>query len=124
MNKEAKLFLTFNMLGDLKRSGPVQWKIDRFRTEDIKDHVFDLILLTKLVKPYLPSYVDTDKMIDYAIVHDLEEVITGDITGFEGVTREEKDRVNEIAMDYLIKEYGNVINLEKLLNEFEGKATL
>ena len=27
-------------------------------------------------------------------------------------------------MDYLIKEYGDVINLEKLLNEFEGKTTL
>ena len=41
MKKLARLFLTFDMLGDLKRSGPIQWQIDRFRTSDIKDHVLE-----------------------------------------------------------------------------------
>lgn len=124
MDKEAKLFLLFDMLGDLVRSGPLQWKIKRFRTEDVKDHVFDLIIMTKLIKKKLPNYIDTDKMIDYAIVHDLEEVITGDITTFEGITREEKERVNKIAMDYLIDEYGDIININRLLNGFEDKADI
>ena len=124
MDKEAKLYVVFDMLGDLVRSGPLQWKVDRFRTEDVKDHVFDLILMTKLIKPYIPSYVDTDKMIDYAIVHDLEEVITGDITKFQGVSSEEKARVNKIAMDYLIDEYGDIINLDRLFNEYESRSTL
>ncbi|MEE3343763.1 MAG: HD domain-containing protein [Bacilli bacterium] len=121
MEKEAKLYILFDMLGDLVRSGPIQWKVDRFRTEDVKDHIFDLILMVKLIKPYLPDYIDTNKMIDYAIVHDLEEVITGDITTFEGVTKEEKERVNKIAMDYLISEYGNILNINKLFNDFENK---
>ena len=124
MEKEAKLYLIFDMLGDLKRSGPIQWQIDRFRTEDIKDHVFDLILMSKLLKPYLPSYVDTNRMIDYAIIHDLEEVITGDITTFEGITKEEKDRVNKIAMNYLIKEYGDLININSLFNDFENSVDI
>lgn len=124
MRKLARLFLTFDMLGDLKRSGPLQWKIDRFRTEDVKDHVFDLILYTRLLKEYLPSDLDYEKMVDYAIVHDLEEVITGDITCFEGVSKEEKKRVNKIAMDYLIDTYGDINNLESLFNEFEEKTTL
>ena len=126
LEKEAKFFITFDMLGDLKRSGPLQWKIDRFRTEDVKDHVCDLITLTKLIKPYLPKSIDidTDKMIDYAIIHDLEEVITGDITGFEGVTKDEKERVNKIAMAYLISEYGDVLNSKSLFKEFEDKTTI
>lgn len=119
MVKEAKLYLLFDKLGDLRRSGPIQWCVDRFRTADIKDHIFDLILLTKMIKPYIPESIDTDRMIDYAITHDLEEVITGDITTFEGVTREEKDRVNKIAMDYLISEYGGVLNINTLLADFE-----
>ncbi len=124
MTKEAKLYLSFDMLGDLRRSGPIQWCVDRFRTADIKDHVFDLILLTKTIKPYIPSSINTDRMVDYAITHDLEEVITGDITTFEGVTREEKDRVNQIAMDYLISEYGSILNINTILNDFEIKADL
>ena len=119
MTKEARLYLVFDKLGDLRRSGPIQWCVDRFRTADIKDHIFDLILLTKMIKPYIPESIDTDRMIDYAITHDLEEVITGDITTFEGVTREEKDRVNKIAMDYLISEYGGVLNLNTILADFE-----
>lgn len=124
IKKEAKLFLIFDMLGDLKRSGAVQWKVKREKTEYVKDHVFDLIILTKLIKPYLPKFVDIDKIIDYAIVHDLEEVITGDITGFEGVSKEEKNRVNKIAMDYLIDTYGDILTLNKLFNEFENSETI
>ena len=124
IKKEAKLFLIFDMLGDLKRSGAVQWKVKREKTEYVKDHVFDLIIITKLIKPYLPKFVDIDKIIDYAIVHDLEEVITGDITGFEGVSKEEKNRVNKIAMDYLIDTYGDILTLNKLFNEFENSETI
>lgn len=124
IKKEAKLFLIFDMLGDLKRSGAVQWKVKREKTEYVKDHVFDLIIITKLIKPYLPKFVDIDKIIDYAIVHDLEEAITGDITGFEGVSKEEKNRVNKIAMDYLIDTYGDILTLNKLFNEFENSETI
>ena len=124
MNKEAKLYVLFDMLGDLVRSGSLQWKINRFRTEDVKDHVVDLILMTKLLKPYFPSYINTDKMTDYAIVHDLAEVITGDITTFEGVTKEEKERVNRLAIRYLIDEYGDVLNIENILNDYESQIDI
>ena len=96
MEKEVKLYELFDILGDIKRSGPIQWKIDRFRTSDIKDHIFDLIVIIKMLKPYLPAYINTEKMIDYAIVHDLTEVITGDITTFEGITKEEKKELKKL----------------------------
>lgn len=124
MEKEARLYLIFDMLGDLKRSGPIQWQVDRSRTTDIKDHVFDLIIKIRLLKPYLPEFIDTEKMIDYAIVHDLAEVITGDITTFEGVTKEEKVRVECIATNYLISEYGNVMNYENLINNFDNLSDI
>ncbi len=124
MDKEARYFLTYDMLGDLKRSGPVQWRVNRFRTEDVKDHTLDLIVMIRLLKPYLPSNIDLSKMIDYALFHDNEEVITGDITGFEGVSKEEKERVNKIAMDYLIKEYNSIMNIENSLEDYEDKTNI
>ena len=124
MEKEARLFLLFDMLGDLKRSGPVQWQVDRSRTSDIKDHVFDLIGEIRLLKPYLPKYINTERMIDYAIVHDLTEVITGDITTFEGVSKEEKARVDKLATDYLIETYGDTMNIENLLSSYNKRDTI
>ena len=78
--KEVKLFMLFDILGDMVRSGMIQWKVDRERLEDVKDHIMDLILITKILAPHFPSYVDINKMIDYIIVHDLPEAITGDIS--------------------------------------------
>ncbi len=112
------------MLGDLKRSGPVQWKVNRSRTEDVKDHTLDLIMMIRLIKPYLPSNIDISKMIDYALFHDSEELITGDITGFDGVSREEKERVNKIAMNYLIDRYGDIMNIENSLEDYEDKKDI
>lgn len=124
MDKEAKLYVLFDMLGDLIRSGPLQWKVDRFRTEDLKDHVFDLILMVKLIRPHLPSYIDTEKMTDYAIVHDLAEIITGDITGFEGIPASEKERVTRLATNYLIDVYGDLMHVGELLTAYEEKADI
>lgn len=124
MEKEARYFLTYDMLGDLKRSGPVQWKVNRSRTEDVKDHTLDLIVMIKLIKPYLPSNIDLSKMIDYALFHDNEESITGDITGFEGVSKEEKERVNKIAMNYLINSYKGIMNIENSIEGYEGKKDI
>ncbi len=124
MEKEARLYLLFDMLGDLKRSGPIQWQVDRSRTTDIKDHVFDLIIKIRILKPYLPKFIDTEKMMDYAIVHDLAEIITGDITTFEGVTKKEKVRVERIATNYLISEYGDVMNYKNLVNNFNNLSDI
>jgi len=45
---EAKLYMIFDMLGDIPRTGPLIWKVDRARTEDIKDHIFDLIIMDRV----------------------------------------------------------------------------
>ena len=54
-NKQVRLFMVFDILGDTERSGPVLWKIDRKRLEDIKNHVMDLILIVRLLRKYLPE---------------------------------------------------------------------
>ena len=89
---EVKLFMIFDILGDTERSGPLQWKIERERLEDVKNHILDLLLITRILRKYFPSNLDYDKITDYIICHDLPEAITGDITKFEGVSNEEIKR--------------------------------
>lgn len=120
----VRLFMIFDILGDTLRSGPVVWAVNRKRLEDIKNHVLDLVIMYRLLERYLPSDLDGMKMIDYMIVHDLPEALTGDITKFEGVSDEERERVNNIAIDYLIRAFNHVFDFRELLLGYEEKRDI
>lgn len=124
MDNEVKLFMIFDILGDTQRTGPKLWYINRARLEDVKNHVFDLLLIARILKRKLPSYVDFDKLCDYIICHDLPEAITGDITKFENVTDAEIERVTNVAKTYLQERFGDIIDFQTLISDFETKANL
>lgn len=121
---EVKLFMVFDILGDTLRSGPLQWCVKRERLEDVKNHILDLILIYRIIKKYLPDNLDSEKVIDYIICHDLPEAITGDITKFQGVSQEEIDRVTQSAIDYLVARFNGVMDLRSILSRFEEKADI
>lgn len=122
--EEVKLFMVFDILGDTVRTGPQLWQINRFRLEDVKNHILDLILMSRILKKHLPDNLDFDKMLDYIICHDLPEAITGDITKFEGVSGDEIKRVTKMSIDYLAKRFANVLDLNRILNDYEVKEDL
>lgn len=123
-NHEVKLFMVFDILGDMERTGPKLWKIDRSRLEDIKNHTFDLILMYRILKDKLPIKLDENKMLDYFLCHDLPEAITGDITKFQGVSSSERKRVTDIAISYLASSYGDIIDFGTIINGFETQVDI
>ena len=123
-NKDVKLFMIFDILGDTERTGPLLWKIERSRLEDVKNHVLDLLLIFRILKKHMPDFLDENKIIDYILCHDLPEAITGDITKFEGVSGEEIKRVTKIAIDYLIDKFNNVIDFNTILNNYENRIDI
>lgn len=116
--------MIFDILGDTIRSGPQLWHVKRERLEDVKNHILDLILMARILRKYLPAFLDFDKIYDYIICHDLPEAITGDITRFEGVSDEEIDRVTRIAIDYLSDKFGETMDLRRILNDYENRADI
>ncbi len=124
IQEEVKLFMVFDILGDTERTGPILWQIKRKRLEDIKDHILDLILMARILKKYLPDFINYDKLYDYIICHDLPEAITGDITAFEGVSKEEKERVTNVAIGYLQQRFGHIMNLKKIIMGFEKRIDI
>ena len=123
-SKDVKLFMVFDILGDTERTGPHLWQIDRFRLEDVKNHVLDLLLIVRLLKKYFPDGLDYDKIEDYIICHDLPEAITGDITKFEGVPDDEIKRVTNLAIEWLGKVFDDVMPLSGILNNYEAKVDI
>lgn len=121
---DVKLFMVFDILGDTERTGPNLWQINRFRLEDIKDHILDLTLIARILKKYFPDNIDYDKINDYILCHDLPEAITGDITKFEGVSSDEITRVTNLAISYLTEQFKDVMDLKTILTNYEEKADL
>ena len=121
---DVKLFMVFDILGDTERTGPHLWQIERFRLEDVKNHILDLLLMTRILIKYFPEGLDYDKITDYIICHDLPEAITGDITKFEGVSNEEIQKVTAMAIDYLDERFKNVLNVGNILRSYEARFDL
>lgn len=123
-NNAIDLFMVYDILGDTLRTGPLLWCVDREILENIKDHSNDLILIYRILERYMPSYVNSRKVTDYMMFHDLPEAITGDITKFQGVPSKDKKRVTKEAIDYLQRRFGEIINLGELINGFENRVDI
>lgn len=121
---DVKLFMVFDILGDTERTGPHLWQIERFRLEDVKNHVLDLLLMVRILRKYLPENLDYDKITDYIICHDLPEAITGDITKFEGVSNDEIKRVTTLAIEYLGDRFKGVMDVGEILRNYEERVDL
>ena len=121
---DVKLFMVFDILGDTERTGPHLWQVDRFRLEDVKNHVLDLLLLVRILKKYLPDNLDYNKLSDYILCHDLPEAITGDITKFEGVSDDEIRRVTDLAISYLEERFNGSMNIGQIIRDYEGRVDL
>lgn len=124
LNKSVGLYMVFDILGDTVRTGPQLWKIERERLEDVKNHIFDLMLIYRLLGNYMPKSLDSNKVYDYMICHDLPEAITGDITKFEGVSEEEIKRVTNIAIDHLSEVFDDIISFSTILNNYENRVDI
>lgn len=95
-------FRTVGKLKTLKRTGWVN--NDVFEPESVADHMYRMAMLGFLISD---TAVDKDRLIKVCLVHDLAEAVVGDITPLDGVSKEEKRRLEETAMKQILGDIGN-----------------
>ncbi|KAL1887034.1 hypothetical protein Cpir12675_006735 [Ceratocystis pirilliformis] len=79
--------------------------------ESISDHMYRMAIMAMILPASLAARVDQDKCIKMALIHDMAELLVGDITPVDGVPKLEKSRRESQTMDYLTK---------TLLGRFDG----
>ncbi|KAL6189168.1 hypothetical protein ACLB2K_040558 [Fragaria x ananassa] len=92
--------------------------------ESVADHMYRMGLMA-LIASDIPG-LNRDKCIKIAIVHDIAEAIVGDITPSDGVTKEEKSRREQEAIDHMCKLLGGgsiAKELGELWLEYEGNSS-
>ncbi|KAI3763461.1 hypothetical protein L2E82_13333 [Cichorium intybus] len=96
--------------------------------ESIADHMYiaSEILLQRLLWLNLISFPSSSRCIKMAIVHDIVEVIVGDITPSDGIPKLEKSRMEKEALDHMSKLLGGGPRAEEIYElwmEYEENST-
>lgn len=116
MNKQFPSLLSPYTLKNIDREG---WKRipEITNIESVADHSWSLSLL---ILEFTPEHLNLSKCLGLAIVHDIPEVVVGDITPHDGICKTEKHfRENRAAQKilspklYLLwKEYADETTME------------
>lgn len=122
----------FHMLERLKTTKREGWR--RFNIKDgesISDHMYRMSILTMLAPPSLSSRLDIPRCTKMALIHDMAELLVGDITPVDNIPKEEKSRREEETMDYLCKDllgkfHGGIAadDMKLIWREYEDSVTL
>ncbi|KAJ2003410.1 hypothetical protein GGI04_000788 [Coemansia thaxteri] len=108
----------------LKRTKRTGWINSGIRgAESIADHMYRMGLMAMLVDD---NALDRGKCVKMAIVHDLAEALVGDITPFDGVSKERKREMEHAAMDQLSDMLSNsaqAAEIHALWREYEDDTT-
>ena len=107
------------------RSGwdKTHWNVSKERIESIAEHVYGTCILALSIDSEFETDLDINKVIKMLVLHELGEVIIGDITPFDNITTEEKMKREHEAMKEVI---GDLVNHEEFLSllfEFDEKKT-
>lgn len=117
-----ELLAFFQKVGELKnikRSGWLRCEIPN--PESVADHTFRTAFMAMILGDILN--LNTQKLIKMALIHDLAETVTGDITPYDEITKIEKRKREETGLRELLKDLPNSKIYLNLWIEYEEQKS-
>ena len=107
------------------RSGwdKTHWNVSKERIESIAEHIYGTCILALSIDSEFETHLNIGKVIKMLVLHELGEIVIGDITPFDNITPEEKMEKEHAAIKEVL---GDLIKKEEyfaLLLEFDEKKT-
>ncbi|NLC48576.1 MAG: HD domain-containing protein [Tenericutes bacterium] len=126
-----KFYLLATKLKYKLRSGwdSSHWNINSDRLESIAEHVYGTLILAisldsaLVLENELESQINFDKVLKMLVIHEIGEVLIGDITPFDNITPLEKKEMEHKAV---IEVVGDLFKKEELISimfEFDERKT-
>lgn len=118
-----ELFFEFAQLKNLYRQGWLQRGIAKSHCESVADHSFGVALLGYiLAEEYRPD-LNSQRVMQLGLFHELGEIYAGDITPKEGVTLEDKFTMEYAAVQEVFSGMPNPERYITIWMEYEKKET-
>lgn len=123
--KCSKVFEFMMLMGKLKATKRAGWLRRNVKDpESVADHMYRMATMAMIVDSQATGLCK-DKCIKMALVHDMAESITGDITPFDGISKAEKYCQEEKSMDHIKNLLGSEVGVEiyDLWKEYESQSS-
>lgn len=109
-------------LKDVIRTGWTKWNVRCDRLESIAEHIFGVQQLAIAMWSQYNYQLDIFKVITMLAIHELEEVIIGDLTAWD-VSREDKKAKGHAAVQFILQDLVKKDEIAKLIFEFDARET-
>lgn len=107
------------------RSGwdKTHWNVSSERLESVAEHIYGTCILAIALESEFDFNIDLDKVIKMLVIHELGEVLIGDITPFDNTTKEEKELIEHKAFVEIVDNLISSDELTSLFFEFDEEKT-
>lgn len=110
--KVVKYYVLCNKLKNVIRTGWIDWNVKKERLESVAEHVFGVQMLAIAMHSEFQYNIDIQKVIYMLAIHELEEIVIGDLTLFQ-INKIEKDTLGYDAIKKLLD---GLVNKEEIIN--------
>lgn len=121
--KILDLYFVTNKLKNVLRQGWVNWQVEDARVESIAEHIYGTLMLAVSICANTNQDIDLYKVALMLALHEVEEIIIGDIAFFDIEKQKTKKEDGKRAVN---KIFENCVNKDEFLNiiaEFEECKT-
>ena len=125
MSKEEnviKYYVMCNKLKNVIRTGWKTWNVERERVESVAEHIFGVQMIAIAMKSEYEYDIDIMKVVFMLAVHELGEIVIGDLTMFE-ISKEEKAKREKEAVHKILCGLLDGKEIENLFKEFDSHST-
>ena len=125
MNKAQNVldyYMMCNKLKNVLRTGWLNWNIKKERLESVAEHIFGVQMLAIAMYSEYQYDIDIKKAIQMIALHELEEIIIGDLTLFD-ISKEDKEHIGHDAVDQVVKSLKIKDDIKNLIFEFDERKT-
>ncbi len=123
VNNVIKFYNLAATLKDKIRSGWKLWHIAKERLESVAEHIYGTCILAIAIDSEFKINGDLNKVLKMLVLHELEEIIIGDITPYDNISKEEKLAKGKLAVSEILDNLVKKEEYEKLLDEFNEHKT-
>ncbi|MBO5477909.1 MAG: HD domain-containing protein [Clostridia bacterium] len=118
-----KFYLLATSLKNKIRQGSIYWNVQGPRRESVAEHIYDTCILAIAIDSEYDLKIDLKRVLEMLIIHELEEIVIGDITPFDNVTEQEKLEIGKNAVLDILSSLTKKEDYIALTNEFNARET-
>lgn len=123
VKKIIDLYIVTNKLKNVLRQGWINWKVEGVRVESVAEHIYGTLMIAVSICANTNQNIDLNKVALMLALHEIEEIIIGDIAFFDLDKQKTKKEDGKRAVE---KVFENCVNRQEFLSviaEFEECKT-